>query len=139
LDWTLDTLEEGVATGALEDLSADARYYGKPWAIDAVPDGVKSMVLRAAARFMRNVDGFIQSRAGDESVSWAEAETLGTAEFTDDEQKRLSRLAKANALGFGTISTFAWQTKDAPEDIWVPVQGRGIDLPLYAAEDVLGP
>lgn len=110
LDWTLDTGEQGVATAALADLSDDARYYGSDnWNDQTAPRQAKSLVLRAAVRYMRNPDGFTTSRAGDETVQWAESEDLGSASFTKKEQEILASLAGRN--------TTLWS---APVTAWSP-------------------
>lgn len=107
LDWELDSGEQGVATAALADLSDDARFYGSQrWDSATAPRQVKSLVLRAAARFMRNPDGYVQSRAGDETIVWNDAagEDAGTAHFTEREEKILAALA---GRGQGIVSVQA--------------------------------
>lgn len=106
LDWTLDTGEQSVAAAALADLSDDARFYGSArWDSDTAPRQVKSIVLRAAARFMRNPDGYTQSRAGDETLMWSDmGEDAGTAHFNEREQKTLAALA---GRGMGLVSVQA--------------------------------
>lgn len=103
LDWQLDTGEQAVAKGALEDLSDDARFYGSQrWDELTAPRQVRSLVLRAAARYMRNPDGFVQSRAGDETIIWSDnGEEAGTARFTENERKILGALA---GRGQGIVS-----------------------------------
>lgn len=98
LDWELDTSEESVATSALEDLSDDALFYGSAnWTETTVPRQAKSLLLRAAARYMRNPDGYIQSRAGDETLVWSDqGEDSGTAYFSEREQKLLNQIAGRN-------------------------------------------
>jgi hypothetical protein len=108
LDWALDTGEQSVATAALADLSDDARFYGSQrWDSTTAPRQVKSLVLRAAARFMRNPDGFVQSRAGDETIQWSDnGEDAGTAHFTEREQKILGALA-GRGQGIASVQTVA--------------------------------
>lgn len=95
LDWDLSARERSMATKALEDLSDDARFYGSPkWSSLNAPRGVKSIILRAAKRYMGNPDGYSQSRAGDETIQWADlGEDAGTAYFTSREQEMLKVLA----------------------------------------------
>lgn len=120
LDWDLDAGEQGVAIGALEDLSDDARFYGSSrWTSTAVPRQVRSLVLRAAARFMRNPDGYVQSRAGDESVGWPDlGAEAGTATFNKREQKMLAALAGRGA-SLVSVSVIAYDpgTRRAPRYI----------------------
>lgn len=95
LEWTLDTGERNVAQGALEELSDWARHYGRHWPVATVPASVKRLVIRAAARYMRNPDGYEQSRAGDETVIWNHAaNTPGSAEFSDMEIKAIKATAR---------------------------------------------
>lgn len=109
LDWDLDPGEQNVATGALEDLSDDARFYGSSrWDSTTAPRQVKSLVLRAAARHMRNPDGFVQSRAGDETIIWSDGgEDSGTAHFTEREEKILASLA-GRGTGLTSVQVVAW-------------------------------
>lgn len=109
LDWDLDTGEELVATGALEDLSDDARFYGSDsWTSASVaPRQVKSLVLRAAARFMRNPDGYVSSRAGDEAVTWSDrGHSAGSPYFTREERESLASLAGRSSIY--SVDTVAW-------------------------------
>lgn len=120
LEWTLDAGETGIATGALEDLSEDARFYGSQrWDSVTAPRQVKSLVLRAAARFMRNPDGFTQSRAGDETVAWGDrGDSAGTAEFSGKEQKMLAALS-GRGTGLISVGVTAYDpgTRSAPRYI----------------------
>ena len=135
LDWTLPDNEIGVAEGALRDLSDDARYYGlSGWDSVSAPEMVKSLVLRAAARFMRNFEGFAQSRAGDETVIWAEHDRApDTAEFSRPEIDRLRELANGRPAGLVSVGTYAWQTKYVEGDLMV-WDGRAW-MPWVAAKD----
>lgn len=117
LDWVLDAGEQGVAQGALDDLSDDARYYGiESWNSDTAPRQAKSLVLRAAARYMRNPDGYTQSRAGDETLAWADqGERAGTAGFTLIEQKMLTNISGRSTSGLHVVPLVAWGTSDTRE------------------------
>lgn len=109
LDWELDEGEERVATGALEDLSEDARFYGSDyWDSVASPRQVKSLVLRAAARYMRNFEGYVQSRAGDETIIWTDdGSEAGTAHFNRREQKILAELS-GRVTGLTSVGVIAY-------------------------------
>lgn len=114
LPFVMDTDEEREATGALDDLSDDARIYGRGTWGDTVacPDEVKNLVLRAAARHMKNYDGFTSSRAGDENVYWTDrGHEAGSAYFTEREIKKLKALAGSRA-GFHSVAASAWGTPD---------------------------
>jgi hypothetical protein len=147
LDWTLSTAEESVATSALADLSDDARFYGSSlWDSVTAPRQFTSLVLRAAARYMRNPDGFTESRAGDETVEWADREEAGTAAFNKREQKMLAAIAGKGG-GITSVSTVAYGptrtsgpryinpvTKDIDYDTgYVPSEGA--PLPWYAGPE----
>lgn len=114
LPFVMDTDEEREATGALEDLSDDARHYGRStWDDPAtVPAEVKNLVLRAAARHMKNPDGFTSSRAGDENVYWTDrGQDSGSATFTEAEIKKLKALS-GRSTGFHSSTISAWGSPD---------------------------
>lgn len=110
LDWTLDTGERSVADGAITDLSDDARFYGSnSWISTAVPRQVKNLVVRAAARFMRNPDGYITSRAGDETIAWTDRkEDAAVATFTKQEQDQLAELGGNTRAGITSVQLVAF-------------------------------
>ena len=151
LDWQLDSGEQNVATSALEDLSDDARFYGSNrWDSDTAPRQVKSLVLRAAVRHMRNPDGFVQSRAGDETIQWSDGgEDAGTAHFTQREEKMLaalagrgSCLASVNVVAYGPTNRRGPRyinphTQDVSESIgYVPAENGAAPLPFYVEGDL---
>lgn len=135
LDFTMNNMERGVAEGALEDLSIDARTYGRPtWQPLTAPALVRSLVLRAAARFMRNYDGYNTSRAGDETVGWHETgRQADTAEFHPREVAQLRALR--GQTGFGTMPLTAWGNRTESDDIWVSTQGEGGHIPLIDSSE----
>lgn len=133
LEWTLDADELRAAQGALEDLSEQALHYGRPtWTASTVPVLVRNTILAAAARYMRNPDGYTQSRAGDETLTWTDrGHDAGSAYFTDREIKLIS--GYAGRAGIGSIPVIAWgNRRQAPG--YVPVQGGGDPFPLFADE-----
>lgn len=128
LDWVLDDeTEYGVAEGAIADLSEDARFYGSDdWDSTNAPRQVKSLVLRAAARFMRNPDGYTQSRAGDETLTWADqGVNAGTAFFSAKEQLMLATIAGDDVSGFYSVPMEAWGPSRPSGPGYVPVDGAG--------------
>ena len=130
LDFTMTEAERGVAQGALEDLSIDARTYGRPtWQPLTAPALVRSLVLRAAARFMRNYDGYSESRAGDETVGWQETgRQADTAEFHPREIAQLQALK--GQTGFGTLGITVWgNQRNVYDEIWVR-DDNGRDIPF---------
>lgn len=134
LDFQMSEGEQGVAGAALEDLTFDANAEAeKDWTAATVPPAVKSIVLRAAARYMRNFEGLIQSRAGDETLVWSDrGEMAGVAHFTEDEKLQLRKIGKVRKATFGSIRHYSWGYKQ-PRDGFVPNGGKA--FPFFAAED----
>lgn len=120
----------------LEDASDAACYYGREWTIDAVPAGVARIVASAVARFMRNPDNYSQSRAGDETVAWAER-TEDIDWFTEKEIARLGKLAANHKVAaFGTFQLLAGtnghrrEGRIAREDFVIASNGTESPFPL---------
>lgn len=112
IEWQLDDGEIALAEGVLEDLSDEARLYGSmSWATgETTPRQVINLVLRATIRYMRNPDGYVQSRAGDETVAWSDQRGENeSAGFTAKEIKMLERFAGTPAIYSVEIS--AWNSK----------------------------
>jgi len=104
LEWALSDQEKLVAQAALDDLSVDAADYGvASWSALTAPANVKRIILAAATRYMKNLEGVIQSRAGDETLIWPEVEGMGSATFTADEVRRITETAMGGPVQFGTI------------------------------------
>lgn len=84
-----------IATGALEDASDLAATYGREWGEDTAPRFVRTLVLKSAVRYVRNPNGYTQSRAGDETLAWSDAHgrDSGSVYFTRDEIRLLEELA----------------------------------------------
>lgn len=144
LEWDLDPGEQKVASGALEDLSDDARLYGsRLWETPALaPRQVKNLVLRAAARYMRNFEGLTQSRAGDETVAMPDrGEDAGSPVFTKKEIQTLRAIAGNIYTGFYSVGTVGYGSPDRPlrgdSTGSVPVAGHDGEkpFPLYATEE----
>lgn len=133
LPFVLDADEEREAAGALEDLSFDAQAIGLSSWVDSAstPTAVKNLILRAAARHMKNYEGYTVSRAGDETVQWAEQETPGTATFTADEKKIIAQVAGKGGKFIGTVNVIAYKQADRKIG-YVPVQYGGEDFPMFA-------
>lgn len=134
LSFVMDEDDEREADGALEDLSEDARHYGSQAWIDqaSTPDYVINLILRAAARHMKNYEGYTMSRAGDETVQWTDrGESSGTATFTKEEIKALKGMA--GRTGFGTIPLAGFGKSTRPTIGYVPVApAPGKDFPYFA-------
>lgn len=98
-DWTFDSDETRAAPGYLEEASDLARSYGRmTWTDTTAPRLVKSMVISATRRYMRNPEGYTQSRAGDEHLAFADlGHDAATIYFTPAEQKLLRGMAGTNS------------------------------------------
>lgn len=108
LDWTLTADEERTGTAALEDASDMARGYGREWEAVAAPRLVRTLVLAACQRYMKNPDGYTQSRAGDEHLAWADTgEVQSSPRFTEEEIQLIQALA-GTSKHFGSVMVSAW-------------------------------
>lgn len=136
LDFDLNDAQQRMAVAALEDASHMARHYsGLDWPDQGAPAIARTIVLNVVARYMRNPDGYTQSRAGDESVSWSDGDGSDrpTLRFTDQEQSILSKLGRP--VGFGSIGTYAWTNRPAkPDTLYVAVEGRS-SFPMFSGSD----
>lgn len=131
LPFVLDEDETREATGALEDLSIDAQVIGSSaWIDDAsTPASVKNLILRAVARHMKNYEGYTVSRAGDETVQWAETNTPGTATFSEDEKRMLKQMSGKTPF-IGGVGVIAYQSANR---VLKPVPTeQGEPFPLFA-------
>lgn len=133
LDWTLDTGEQRVAESALEDASDLARAHGRDWDnASTAPRLVRTLVLKACARYMKNYQGYTQSRAGDEAVAWSDkaGEDMGTVYFSRDEIKLLEGLA-GRRTSLISVEVTAWNPKSGIDNGTRPVEGGGKNFPMY--------
>lgn len=133
LDWELSDVEKRVAESALEDLSDSARYYASAssWTSLTVPRAVRTIVLRAAVRYMRNPDGYVQSRAGDEVVGWAPSKVAGAPQFTEQEQEEIRDLGRRGS-SLSVVGTYVYMAPGAPtrDCRHVPVHYHGKGFPF---------
>lgn len=139
LDWDLDDKEKRIAKSALEDLIVDAQEYGlRSWTTAGnTPAGIKRLILKAAKRYMDNPSGYILSRAGQEQLNWSDrGDSMGVAEFTEDELDRVRELAgKATHGGITSVRARAHGRYGVYDDtIYVPV-ANGTPFPLYSTGD----
>ncbi|MEU7030053.1 hypothetical protein AB0A60_25650 [Streptomyces sp. NPDC046275] len=135
LDWELDADEERIASGALIDASELAATHGREWPEATVPRLVKTLVLKAAARYLRNPNGYTLSRAGDETLAWSDAHgrDAGSVYFTRDEIRLLEDLA-GRKRGIYSAPVSAWGTKLPQRDAagYVPVDYNGDPFPMFS-------
>ncbi|TCC19959.1 hypothetical protein [Kribbella sindirgiensis] len=135
LPFQMDEDEERDALGALEYLSDEARHYGsESWKTPLVtPPQVCRLVLRAAVRYMKNPDGFSQSRAGDETVAWSntDGEDAGTPHFTDREIGMLKKISGSSKLYVADFTT--GPRRDANCDVgYVPCGPGEAPFPYFS-------
>lgn len=142
LPFDMDIEEEREALGTLEDLSEDARRIGRySWDYATAPRQIKNLILRAAVRHMKNTDGFINSRAGDESVTWTDrGEQSGTAHFTTSEVAAI-RVIAGHGGGLHSAPMSAWDSTYRTRHVYVPgtvPTGQGTRMP-YFVDDTASP
>lgn len=140
IDWTLSPGEELIVEGAISDLSEDARYYsGQNWVTGAeAPPRILSLILRATVRFLRNVEGASQSRAGDETLMWDNRrnEKAGSPYFTEDEIAEITGTGGGGSgLAFGTLGTWSWNNGAGRKDLTIGTDPGYEPMPWIAAED----
>jgi hypothetical protein len=127
IEWELSADEERLALSVLEELSDKARFYGRDWhdSQDA-PRLVVSTVISAARRYLRNPDGYEQSRAGDEILVWARARGAmpGSPEFSAAEVAAIQTLAGRGG-GIYSSPIVAWGRKPATPEGYVPTDFDG--------------
>jgi hypothetical protein len=136
IPFVMDEDEIREATGALINLSDDARHYGNPKWLNAAtcPRQVTNLVLKAAARHMKNYEGYTLSAAGDERVGFTDRGVQsGSAHFTPDEIDRLSELGGFRRTGIYSVNTFAYgQTYTKPSNAgMVPDSGSNEPIQFY--------
>ena len=103
LEWELSEEESRVGEHALEDLRDEAIHHGRAWTDDTVPAIVRNKILAAAVRYMKNLEGVIQSRAGDETLGYPELMAMGSAGFSTEEIKVIIQVAMGANAGLGSI------------------------------------
>lgn len=142
LDWDLSESEKRDAEGALEDASEYARSFGKASWTDAenAPRLVRTLVLTAVKRYIKNPDGYTQSRAGDETVAWNDiGDKAGAPYYTQDEIKMLRGLA-GNVSGFFSAPLVAHDPRKARRStvVYVPVDYTGLYVNGHNAVEMAG-
>lgn len=136
LAFDLTPEEEREAAGALTDLSDEARAHGRAsWLTpESAPQSVKNLILRAASRHMKNYEGFVMSRAGDEYLQWSDLkEKAGAAYFTEAEVTAIKRMSGQSRLH--SVGMFAWTANaDVEEDIYVRTES-GSTIQFWSSKD----
>lgn len=133
LEWQMSEDEQRVGEGALEDASELARAYGRDWQPEAAPRLVRTLVLRAVVRYMRNPDGYTQSRAGDETVAWdKQPDEAGSVSFTDSEQRLIAELAgRKTSIVSVPVYSYSYRSGRCRTG-FAPVEIEGKPFPMFA-------
>lgn len=131
---TLSPADEREALMALETLSDAARRLGLPtWTTpENTPDAVKRLIIKATNRYLKNYEGFTQSRAGDETLAWTDlGDKAGSPYFTDGEKEDLAECSGRGG-GLQTAPVIAWGNNCAPRDWrgWSEVRAGGLRNPM---------
>lgn len=132
LDFTLSSLEATAVDNALKDLSDEARFIGgRDWAnVDTLPNPLRNTVIKAVARWARNMNGYVLSRAGDETLQWSNiGDAAGAPEFTRKEVKLIKAVGdgRGGQDFFGSVETYAYIPPGTfPADYYVTVNGGGL-------------
>jgi hypothetical protein len=145
LPFVMDDGERREATGALNDLSDEARHYGNPrWdgSDDANPTAkppysITNLVLKAARRHMKNYEGFISSRAGDEAVGWTDRkEDAGSATFTREERERIKIIGGNQRSGFHSVDMFSSHKPGTTPTMpgLVPAEGSSNPVHMFSSD-----
>lgn len=141
LDFEMDETERRLGVSALADLSDEARHYGSTnWlGPNTSPPVIRTWVLKAASRYMKNIEGYVQSRAGMESVTWHEYDEMGTASFSRAEIKAIQEISRPPVLN--NVGTYAYgrygNSASGRGEVWVPTTPPGRKFPLIADGDPL--
>lgn len=140
LPFVMDDDEKREAMGALIDLSDEVRHYGSVQWVNAAtaPQAVINLVLRAARRHMKNYDGYLESRAGDETVRWSDKgiEFAGAAHFTPAEIQRIGELGGYRRTSFHSVGVYAYKKGGyAPPVGLVPDEGSDTPIRMYSSDD----
>lgn len=131
LDFTLSEQEAVAVQGALEDMSDEARFIAdREWVDpDLVPNPVRNAVVKAVLRWARNMNGYVVSRAGDETLQWSDVgEAAGAPEFTAKELKLIRAIGdgRTGQDFFGSVETYAYIKPGSDADLgYVNVIGGG--------------
>ena len=136
LDWTLDPSEERVAASALEDASELARAHGKNW-VDAAtaPRLVRTLVLSACVRYMKNPESYTLSRAGDETLQWeGQGQNAGVVHFTEDERKLLAALGGKSSIFSVPVNAWRTQARTYRDQGYVPAADGTKPIPMFSSD-----
>lgn len=134
LDWDLTDAECIDLEDQAEYLSDLARQEGGQTWPTVCPSIVESTIRAALVRYMRNADGYTQSRAGDETLGWdGIGDKAGAPYFTASELKTIRTAGGRRA--FGSVLMNAWGSSNRLRDGNVPDPDGGKPFPLFPNGD----
>lgn len=113
LDFEMSAAERTLCGNSLDDMSEEARYHaGQAWPLpEDAPRMVRTLVLKSVARYMKNLDGLVQSRAGDETLGFTDlGDKAGSPYFTEAEKDTLRTLGGKGEGGFVSAPVTAFRT-----------------------------
>lgn len=113
LDFDMTTAEQRLCGNSLDDMSEEARFLaGQAWPIpEQAPRMVRTLVLKSVTRYMKNLEGLITSRAGDETLTLPDlGDKAGSPYFTEAEQNTLRVLGGKGEGGFVSVEATAYGT-----------------------------
>lgn len=127
LDFEMTEVEQRVCASALEDMSEEARFLGRPWPDpETAPRIVRTLVLKSIVRYMKNLDGLVQSRAGDETIILPDlGEDAGAPYFTEFERATLRAVAGKGSGGVISAEATAYRTRPGAGNYWVQTVNGG--------------
>ena len=129
LEWELDTDETRLATGALEEASELMRAYGRAgWDETKAPALIRRLIIKIVARHLRNPDGYIQSRAGDETLMWSDQRGNAAGIYLTPTEEALIKKAAGNR-SLLSVPIVAYRTVERLNS-YVPVEGGGKPFPF---------
>ncbi len=104
----------------LDDLVTRAcALANRQWTPETMPSAVAACIRSALTRYARRPEGNTTSRAGDESLSWAEsAGHGGSPTFTRDEIDTIRAAAAPGRPEIGSIPTTRYGPIRPAEDHW---------------------
>lgn len=99
----------------MEDASDLAAVYDREWPEDTAPRLMRTLVLKAAARYMRNPNGYTHSRACDETLAWSDAHgrDAGSIYFAREDIRLLEELA-GRKCGITSVIVSSWDSRPRP-------------------------
>ena len=135
-DMEITDAMRSVMAGVLEDASNLARFHGKDWAIEEVPGVVRSIVLNAAMRHMRLIEGVVTSRAGDETLTWTDMRELTGTVFLDEEQRNTLKALAGKGKRMWSQQITGWSSTEDTVP-WKLFTAQGVQY--FATDDPWGP